>query len=253
MAQKNAWVTGASSGIGREVTLRMVDRGWRVLASARNGSALEALEKGGPGAGKVVPGPVDVTDGEAMTTLVSDFEARYGAVDTVILNAGDYRPMPAAEFSAELCQRLMAVNYQGVVNGIAAVLPGMLERGRGEILINASVAGYRGLPLAAPYGASKAALIALAESLRAELGDSGVQVRVINPGFVKTALTAQNPFQMPALLTPEQAAESIVSRVGGRGFEITFPLRFTWFLKLLRCLPYKLYFPLIRRITGIGR
>jgi short-subunit dehydrogenase len=161
--------------------------------------------------------------------------------------------MPATELDANECRRLMEVNYLGVVNGIAAVLPGMVARRSGQIVINASVAGYRGLPLAGAYGASKAALISLAESLRIELEGHGVDIKVINPGFVKTPLTSQNPFKMPALLTPAEAAEAIHRGIGREGFEITFPKRFTYFLKLLRSLPYALYFPLIRRVTGIGR
>ncbi|MDX5374370.1 MAG: SDR family NAD(P)-dependent oxidoreductase [Gammaproteobacteria bacterium] len=245
-----AWVTGASGGIGRALSLRLAGQGWQVAASARGEEKLRDLAMEADG--RVQVHPLDVTDAAASEATVAAIEQQHGPIELAVLNAGDYRPMPADAFDAELCQRLMAVNYLGVVHGLAALLPRMRARGRGEILIMASVAGYRGLPLAAPYGATKAALISLAESLRAELGRSGVVIRVVNPGFVRTDLTAQNAFRMPALMPVEDAAEAIVAAIGGRGFEITFPRRFTYVLKLLRMLPYALYFPLIRRMTGQG-
>ena len=120
------------------------------------------------------------------------------------------------------------------------------------MLLNASLSAYRGLPKAAPYGASKAALLNLAESMRLELEGSGVSVRVINPGFVRTALTDKNRFAMPFLVEPGEAAWQIHRQLAGKGFEITFPRRFAAWMKLLRCLPYRWYFPLVRRLTGQG-
>ena len=243
-----AWVTGASAGIGRAVAGRLAEEGWTAAISARRRERLEALAAETDGDMRVHD--LDVTDAEACVRVVEHIEDSVGSIELVVLNAGDYRPMSVDEFDPGLFRQLAEVNYLGVVNCLAGVLPRMQARGRGEILIMASVAGYRGLPLAAPYGATKAALISMAESLRAELADSGVQVRVVNPGFVRTELTAQNTFRMPALIEVEDAAEAIVSGIGGRGFEITFPKRFTYVLKLLRCLPYAFYFPLIRKMTG---
>ncbi len=250
---KTAWVTGASSGIGRELALRLSRSGARVYISSRGVERLVQTAKEESGPGELIPLAADVTDSERMSEAAALIEREQGGIDLAVFNAGDYRPMPADELDAGECRRLMEVNYLGVVNGVAAVLPAMLARGSGQIVINASVAGYRGLPLAGAYGATKAALISLAESLRIELEGQGVDIKVVNPGFVKTPLTAQNPFKMPSLVTPEEAAESIHRGIGRDGFEITFPKRFTYFLKVLRSLPYGLYFPLIRRMTGIGR
>ena len=125
----------------------------------------------------------------------------------------------------------------------------MIARGRGRIAIVSSVAGYRGLPTAAYDGASKAALINLAEALKFDLDRHGVTLQLIDPGFVRTPLTAKNEFTMPFLIPAEEAAEQIAKGLRGSSFEITFPRRFTYLLKLLRCLPYRLYFPLMARAT----
>jgi short-subunit dehydrogenase len=187
-----------------------------------------------------------VTDSDTVAQAVTAIEAEHGPLEAVVLNAGDYEPMAAAEFDADLFRRLMEVNYFGVVYALDALLPVMTARARGQILINASLSAYRGLPRAAPYGASKAALLNLAEALHSELQGSGVRVRVINPGFVKTALTDKNRFTMPFLVSPEAAARAIAAGLERSRFEITFPLRFALLMKLLRCLPYGLYF----RVTG---
>ena len=244
-----AWITGASSGIGAALAARMADSGgWRVCLSARRRDRLEALANTRPA--RLEAWPLDVTDARAVGVTVAAIEKACGPIECAFLNAGDYRPMPATEFDTDLFRRLMEVNYLGVVNAIGALLPGMLARGRGQVLINASVAGWRGLPLAGPYGATKAALINLAETLHAELGPRGVRIRVVNPGFVRTPLTERNDFPMPAMVSVEQAADAILRGLRGSGFEITFPRRFTWVMKLLRVLPYALYFPLVRRMTG---
>lgn len=243
------WMTGASSGIGRALCLGLARRGWRVAASSRSCDKLQTLADEAPD-DTVSVFPLDVTDRGAVEDTVRRIEHDLGPIDACILNAGDYRPMKARDFDIDLFRRLTEVNYMGVIHGLGALLPHMLERRRGRVLLTASVAGYRGLPLAGPYGATKAALINLAETLRAELADSGVVIRVINPGFVKTPLTDKNHFHMPALITPEEAAAAILREFDGDHFEITFPKRFTWFLKLLRLLPYRLYFPAIRRTTG---
>jgi len=245
-----AWVTGASSGIGEALALGLAGAGWTVAASARRADRLAALAGRPEAAGRMHPVPVDVSDEAAVRAAVERIEAELGPVEAAVLNAGDYSPMAARDFDTALCRHLMNVNYMGVVHGIGAVLPRQLARGRGRLLVNASVAGYRGLPLAAPYGASKAALINLAESLRAELEGSGVTVRLINPGFVRTPLTDKNDFAMPALLDPQTAAAAILRDFDGDGFEISFPRRFTFVMKLLRCLPYRWYFPLLRARTG---
>ncbi len=248
MTVRVAWVTGASSGIGEALCLGLAREGWTVAASARRAERLAALAAASAG-GRIHAFPLDVTDEPAVRDVVAAVEERLGPIEAAVLNAGDWEPMAARELDPALCRRLLDTNYLGVVHGLAAVLPRQLARGRGRLLVNASVAGYRGLPLAGAYGPTKAALISLAESLRLELEGSGVVVRVINPGFVRTALTAKNAFPMPALLEPADAARRILADFEGDGFELAFPRRFAWALKLLRCLPYRLYFPLLRRAT----
>lgn len=240
------WVVGASSGIGAMLAERLARRGHPVVASARRAQALDELAARQPG---ITALSVDVTDGRAMQAALADIETRLGPVHTAVLNAGDYAPMNSAALDVALMRRIYEVNYFGVVNALDALLPRMLERGHGRIAINASVAGYRGLPMAGAYGPTKAALINLAEVLRVELEPRGLTVQVINPGFVRTPLTAQNRFHMPGLIDADEASRRIVEGLATRRFEITFPRRFTWVMKALRCVPYALYFPLVRRAT----
>ena len=145
---------------------------------------------------------------------------------------------------------LVEINLLGVANCLEPAMKAMIERRRGRIAIVSSVAGYRGLPTSAYYGATKAALINLAESLRFDLVKHGVRLQLIDPGFVRTPLTDKNEFKMPFLMEVEDAARRLVGGLESEHFEVTFPKRFTWILKGLRCLPYALYFPLVTRATG---
>ena len=244
------WLIGASSGIGASLAGQLLSAGYRLAVSARRAERLQALGSGvSATAGTFGVYPVDVTDEAALQVCVEVIEAEMGPIDIAIINAGDYSPMPLADFDTALFRRLIEVNYLGTVNCIAALLPVLIPRGAGQILVTASIAGYRGLPLAAPYSASKAAAINLAESLQPELRKQGVRMRVINPGFVDTPLTQKNRFRMPFLMTPEAAARRIVRQLERDQFEIAFPRRFVWLMKVLRCMPYRIYFPLVSRIT----
>jgi len=246
MQWNSAWITGGSYGIGRELSLRLAQSGVRVACSARTSDVLHELRDLQPG---ISPMALDVTDAAAMEKAADEIERIQGPLDLAVFSAGMYEPLPGGLADPELFRRHMEVNYMGVVNGIMAVLPGMRDRGKGQIVIMGSVAGYRGLPRSAAYGPTKAALISLAETLRLELRGSGIDVRLVNPGFVSTRLTAKNRFSMPSLLTPEQAAEHIVRGLQKRGFEIAFPWGFVAWLKLARLLPYRWYFPIIARLT----
>ncbi len=175
----------------------------------------------------------------------------WGGIDLALLAAGTYQPMRGFELDLDAARNLLDVNLMGTLTCVAAAITPMLAAGAGQLAIVASVAGYRGLPQAVIYGASKAALINLAETLRLDLGPHGIKVQLINPGFVKTPLTDQNDFKMPALISPEQAATAILGGLQSKRFEIHFPKRFTRFLKILRLLPYRIYFPLIHRITKL--
>ncbi len=240
-----AWVTGASSGIGRALALRLVAEGWTVVASARSAHGLDALAAEAPG---IVPWPLDVTDRAAVAAAVAGMEAAHGPLDLAVLNAGTHVPMGAADFSADTVRRLLEVNTMGAVNGLEALLPRMRERRWGRVAVVASVAGYRGLPYAAAYSASKAAVIALCESLRPELARDGVVIQVINPGFVDTPLTERNDFPMPDIITAKDAADAIMRGLSGTRFEIAFPRRFAFGMKVLRGLPYGVFFAITKRM-----
>ncbi len=246
---RSAWVTGASQGIGKELTSALAAEGVAVAGSARGIDPLIEMRSSHP---RVLPLALDVTDSRAVAEAVARIEEAQGPLDLAILSAGIYDPVPGGLADPELFRRHMEVNYMGVVNALMAVLPRMKDRGKGQVAIVASVAGYRGLPQAAAYGPTKAALINLAETLRVELADSGVDIRLVNPGFVATRLTAKNDFHMPALLTPAAAARHILRGLRSRRFEIAFPWGFVTWLKLVRILPYRLFFPLMKRLVPKG-
>ncbi len=248
---RNVWITGAGKGIGRALALKYAQDGATVAASARTTADLESLAVDAAAlSGRIVAAPLDVTDEAATGRTFADLETKLGPFDLVVLNAGTHVPTPAAAFDTSVVRRLVEVNLMGAVHGLAAVMPAFMARRRGHIAVVASVAGYRGLPTAAAYGATKAGLIALCESLRPELKSAGVNLSLINPGFVKTPLTNRNPFPMPFLMPVDAAAERIVRGLEQGRFEITFPRRFTWGLKLLRCLPYALFFSITARMQG---
>ncbi|MGV7206730.1 SDR family NAD(P)-dependent oxidoreductase [Oxalobacteraceae bacterium A2-2] len=239
------WVVGASSGIGAAMATELLASGARVVLSARRAERLEALAAPYPLA---MVAPLDILDREAWTLRYGDIRERIGGIDLVVFCAADYHPEHSWEVDPAGAAHTLEVNLGSVYTGLATVLPDMLERGSGGIAIIASVAGYVGLPNASVYGPSKAALINLAELLYTELRPRGLSVYLINPGFVRTELTAKNDFSMPALQTPQDAAQAILRGMGAGEFEIHFPKRFTMLVKLLRWLPYRARFALLTRI-----
>ncbi|MBY6261889.1 SDR family NAD(P)-dependent oxidoreductase [Azospirillum sp. 412522] len=242
------WITGAGSGIGRALAIHLAKAGARVALSARGVDDLTAAIRQVPDRMHMVP--LDVTDRSATAATVAAIESGLGPIDRAVLNAGTHIPMSLEDFSADSARRLMEVNYMGVVHGLEALLPRMRARGHGRVAVVASVAGYRGLPTAAAYGPTKAALINLCESLKPDCDRAGIRLQLVCPGFVDTPLTARNPFPMPDLMPVEDAARELADGLDSDRFEITFPRRFTRKLKLARCLPYRLYFPLLRKATG---
>ena len=241
---RQAWLIGASHGMGRELALQLADQGWRLTLSARGEDALHEVARGC--AARVLP--LDATDRAAVRQAAISVFADC-APELVMLNVGDYQPMVATAFDVDLFERLNRVNYLTAVYLLDAVLPLMRDNG-GQILFNVSASAYVGLPQAGPYSAPKAALLNLAESLQPELAALGIRLRVINPGFVDSRLTRRNRFRMPFLLGADDAARRIADELGGRRFEIAFPRRLVWPLKLLRGLPYPLVFALTRRMVS---
>jgi short-subunit dehydrogenase len=243
---QRVWLIGASSGIGRALAQQLHAMGAHVIVSARQQAALDDFVSNHPGSTAL---PMDVTDPEAVhRTAMAVMDL--GPLDLLCYCAGHYQPMRATDLDLSALVQHHEVNTVGALRVLAAILPHMLTRGSGHISLVSSVAGYRGLPLSLAYGPTKAALSNLAEALYLDLHAQGLGVSLINPGFVDTPLTAQNAFHMPALITPDEAARAIVRGWSAGDFEIHFPRRFTWWMKLLRLMPYRMYFPLIQRITG---
>jgi len=243
-----AWITGGGTGIGRALAMQLAADGWQVVVSGRRAEPLRETASQAPDA--IHPWPLDVTDLPAVRRAVAEIEARHGPIVLAVLNAGMYQPVKLDRFKAEVLAEHMQVNYQGVVNGMDALLPGMRKRHTGHMVLVASVAGYRGLPLASGYGPTKAALINLAESLKYLFEKEGLRISVCNPGFVETPLTEGNKFPMPFLMQVDDAAAALKRGIYAGKFEIAFPTRFVLILKFMRALPYWAYFPLIKRMTG---
>ncbi|MCO4054742.1 MAG: SDR family NAD(P)-dependent oxidoreductase [Bosea sp.] len=249
-----AWLTGASSGIGRATALELARRGWTVCITARRIEELEAVCAEASGLpGRIIAHVGDVTDETGMAQLVDGIERVHGPIALAFFNAGVAPYTRAGALDVQAFRQAMAVNVLGVANGLAPVLARMGERGKGQVAVNASVAGYRGLPKAAAYGASKAAAIHLCEALKFDCDNLGIRMQVVNPGFIDTPLTQKNDFPMPFLMSMDNAARRVVDGFERGGFEIIFPRRLAFILKVMRILPYAWYFPLIARQTGWNR
>ena len=244
---RSVWLVGASSGIGLACAKALHSQGAKVCVSARQVTLLNDFVAQHPGSLAL---PLDVTDAPALHAAAQQVQSHQG-LEVVVYCAGVYQAVRATRYDLSSMTQHMAVNYQGALLMLDAVLPTLLRQGHGHISLVSSVAGYRGLPQSLAYGPSKAALTHLAEALYLDLQDSGIGVSVINPGFVDTPLTAQNQFAMPALITSDQAAQHILQGWRDGLFEIHFPKRFTRWLQLLRILPYRWYFSLVRRATGL--
>jgi len=246
------WIVGASTGIGRATAELLHTRGARVVVSARNAAMLEEFVARHAGSASIA---LDVTERDAMRTAAQRIVQTDGRIDLVVYCAGHYRAMRATQFDLDDALRHQQVNYVGALHLLDAVLPQLLRQvAHGEpahLSLVSSVAGYRGLPNSLAYGPTKAALINLGETLFLDLRPKGVGVSVINPGFVETPLTAQNQFNMPALISSERAAQEIVRGWERGEFEIHFPKRFTHMLKAMSYLSDGLYFAAIRRATGL--
>lgn len=245
---KVIWLTGASTGIGAALAARLAKTPCRLAITARRGELLaaQATELSRLGA-EVRAFPGDVSDRDEMHRVYTAIEELWGGVHILIANAGTHDPSKAGEFDAGAARRLMDINFFGALHCIEAALPGMVRRKSGQIVGVSSVAGYRGLPYAGAYVASKAALTHFLESLRFELEDGGIDVTVVSPGFVRTPLTDRNDFPMPFLVEPEYAAEQIFRGIAKRKMEVHFPWKFTYLLKTLRILPYPLYHFLVKK------
>lgn len=244
------WITGASSGIGAALALEMAGRGWQVAISARREADLQALADGHE---NIHAFACDVTDRDGMAATAKAIEAQVAPIAVAVLNAGIYLPTALPDFDATLFDRTFDVNLNGTVNGLAPLIPAMVARGQGQICLVASVTGYGGLGTSAAYGASKAALLNMAESLAMDLQANGVHVSAVAPGFVRTPATDVNEFPMPFIIDAEEAAKRIADGLARNKMHIAFPKRFTYLLRLINLLPRGLYVKLVGKVTSPNR
>ena len=224
--------------MGRAVALEISKTGAEVILSARGKDDLETLAAECPGPARVVP--VDIADAESVASAAREA----GAVDGLVFLAGVYWPMTSQEFDGEKAAEMLDINLTGAVRVLGHVVPRMIERGTGHIVLTGSLAGFRGLPGAVGYGASKAGIMSLAETMYADLKGSGIDVQLINPGFIKTRLTDKNDFKMPFLMEPEAAAQQVVEHMSGSSFKKSFPFGFSLFFRLAQFLPDGIYYRL---------
>ncbi len=233
---RTIWITGGGSGIGLALARRWAGGGTTLVLSGRDPGRLQRAVAELGGSAHALP--VDVTREDSVAEAVDRLRERHGLPDIAVLNAGIYRP--SARLSAAKIESHLQTNLLGVVRCLERLLPAMRERGSGQLVLMGSPAGYSGLPGATGYGASKAALLNLAESLWPELHAAGVDLRLVSPGFVDTPMVAGNRFPMPFLMSPDEAARRIIGGLRGGAFEIAFPRRLVWPMKALRCLPASL-------------
>ena len=241
-----AWVTGAGSGIGRALARRLAQTGWMVAASARTARDLDTLAAEVPG--KITAFQLDVTDAAACVETARQIEAALGPVDLAVFNAGSYFPTTAEDFSVENFRRTVNVNLMGEVNCMGGVVPSMRARRAGHIVLMGSLTGLVGLPTAASYGATKAALNSIAQAFKPDFERFGITISVINPGFVKTPLTDKNRFPMPFLISVDAAVDHILRGIARRRFDISFPWQMSFLIRLLAALPDRAKFAITRRM-----
>ena len=236
---KRYWIVGASAGLGREVAKQISSKGATVILSARSEDELNELADECPGKAEVVA--MDVADDESVANAAS----AAGRVDGIVYLAGVYWPQKAQEWEPDQVVKMLDVNLTGAARVLGHVVPAMVERDAGHIVITGSLAGFRGLPGAIGYGASKAGIMSLAESMHMDLRKTGVEVQLLNPGFIKTRLTDKNDFHMPFIMEPEKAASEFVEHMHDDSFSKTYPRLFGAFFRFSQFLPNMIYYRLL--------
>ena len=243
MNKKTIWITGASTGIGKSLAIKFAKNGWNVAASARREQLLKDLNSTYE---NIYPYPLDVTKIDNCKSIAKSIIEDLGQIDICVFGTGMHDPKSEKKFNLDKIREIMEVNYFGTMNSINSVYEYFSEKKSGHISIISSVAGYRGLPSAGAYCASKSALISFAESLYFDMIKNNVKVSVICPGFIKTPMTDQNDFSMPMIKSAEYAADKIyLGIIKKSGFEIHFPKTFTFLMKIIQILPNWLYFGII--------
>jgi len=244
--KKTIWIIGASSGIGRSLAIILAQKGHRLVISGRRIEHLESLKNQFIPEALIVQ--MDITYYDAFKQGLVDIEKYSFSVDSIILMSADYEPMGIDNLNIERCRSIINTNLISAFYILETVVPTFKSRGQGQIIFCGSLAGYRGLPNGQPYSASKSALINLAESARAELSYFGIDIKIINPGFVKTEMTDKNSFSMPMIISADLAAERIAKQIFDRNkFEIKTHYIFSILMSLLKFIPYSLYFRIVRK------
>lgn len=233
---KRYWLVGASEGLGLALAQKLSAAGAEVILSARSEDALQQAVASLPGKASALS--VDV----GSSASVDAAAARLGDLDGMVFLAGVYWPMRAQDWDAKAAEAMANVNFTGCIRAVGAVLPGMVAKGRGHVVITGSLSGFRGLPGAIGYAASKAGTMVLAESLYADLRQTGIAVQLANPGFIRTRLTAKNDFTMPFIMEPEAAADIMFRHMQSGRFKISFPTAFSWLFRGGQFLPDWLYY-----------
>ena len=244
MKQNTAIITGASDGIGAALTKLLIQHGWKVIAISRNLKKLEFLKNNllqYKDALKIYS--CDVQDFSKLKLIGKNNVP----ADLLFLNAGIYTPIDASNNNIDDYRQHLYINYLGVINSYEAFLPKMITAKKGHIIIMSSISGWIGLPKAAAYGPTKAALRSFAQSIRYDLSSKGIKVQVCSPGFVETPATSLNDFYMPGLMKVDKAAMLIYKYMGTNKFEFSFPLTFAIFMKIFSMLPDKLSFLIIKK------
>ena len=242
---ENIWIIGASSGMGRELAIRLSKHGANLILSARNQEAFIALNNTLGANNQIFP--LDVADSEAIKATISKAFAQNKTIDRIIFMAALYDPKSIKEIKKDFVQHLMQVNLIAPINLAIDIIPYLAKQANSQIVFCCSVAGYTGLPIGQPYSSSKAGLINFVESLYAESPEN-VDIKIINPGFVKTPMTDMNRFKMPMIISPQDAADRIIAGLNSNRFEIYFPTLFVLIMKFLRILPYKIKLFLTQKI-----
>ncbi|WP_375265489.1 SDR family NAD(P)-dependent oxidoreductase [Planktotalea sp.] len=237
-AGKRYWLVGASEGLGAALAHQLARAGVEVIVSARSQDKLDALvaELLGNASSQLV----DVSDSASVASAAK----AVGDVDGVVFLAGVYWPMKSQEWDAEKAEAMVDINFTGAVRVMGAVMPMMQERGTGHLVITGSLSGFRGLPGAIGYAASKAGTMALAESMYADLRATDIDVQLANPGFIKTRLTEKNDFKMPFIMEPDDAAREMFELMKSDRFKKSFPRVFSWVFRLSQFMPDWMYYRL---------
>jgi len=242
-----AWITGASTGLGRALALRLAAQGCKVAVSARSADKLASLCAANP---NLVAFPLDVTDSAKTAEVANRIMATLGVPDLVILNAGIGVFKSATHFDAALFRTAIETNVIGIGNALEPIVPAMVERGSGHIALMGSLAGFRGFPRAAHYAPSKSAVRSLAECLRFDLEDKGIDVTIVNPGYVETPMTDNLKIPMPGLMALEPAIGKILTGLHKRRFEVSFPWHMALLVKLGLRVSNVTYFAITRLTMG---